>query len=88
VPTAKRHQYRHALRRLEETVWHIIDMRLRHGASSDDLLSMLLGAYDPDTGERMSDQQLRDEVMTMFFAGHETTGLGDDPKARRGGNGM
>jgi cytochrome P450 len=36
---------------------------------------LLLGAYDPDSGERMSDRQRRDEVMTMFFAGHETTGL-------------
>jgi cytochrome P450 len=74
-PTAKRRHYRHALRRLEETVWHIIDTRRRSGARPDDLLSLLLVAHDPETGGRMSDQQLRDEVMTMFFAGHETTGL-------------
>jgi cytochrome P450 len=42
-------------------------------ASTDDLLSMLLQARDADTGEGMSDRQLRDEVMTIFLAGHETT---------------
>jgi cytochrome P450 len=45
----------------------------RAGARRDDLLSMLLDARDPETGEAMSDRQLRDEVVTMFTAGHETT---------------
>ena len=75
VPTAKRRRYRQALRRLEATVWHIIGTRRRSGASGDDLLARLLVAHDPETGGRMSDRQLRDEVMTLFFAGHETTGL-------------
>ncbi len=34
---------------------------------------MLIDAQDEETGERMSDEQLRDEVITMFVAGHETT---------------
>ena len=38
-----------------------------------DLLAMLLDARDPETGEGMSDRQLRDEIMTLFAAGHETT---------------
>ena len=38
-----------------------------------DLLGMPLGATDADTGERMNDAQLRDEVMTIMLAGHETT---------------
>jgi cytochrome P450 len=75
VPTARRRQYRQALRRLDETVWHIIDTRRRSTTKPDDLLSRLLDAHDPETGQRMPDQQLRDEVMTLFFAGHETTGL-------------
>jgi cytochrome P450 len=75
VPTTNRHRYRQALRRLEATVWHIIDTRRRSGASGDDLLSRLLVAHDPETGGHMSGRQLRDEVMTLFFAGHETTGL-------------
>jgi cytochrome P450 len=39
----------------------------------DDLLGMLLAARDEETGEGMSDTQLRDEVLTLFVAGHETT---------------
>jgi cytochrome P450 len=38
-----------------------------------DLLAMLLAARDAETGERMSDKQLRDEAITIFAAGHETT---------------
>jgi cytochrome P450 len=45
-------------------------------AERDDLLSMLMLAEDEETGERMDDQQLMDEVMTIFLAGHETTALG------------
>ena len=40
-----------------------------------DLLSMLLQARDEDDGTRMSDKQLRDEAMTLFLAGHETTAI-------------
>ena len=42
-------------------------------ASHDDLLSLLLAARDEETGEGLSDRQLRDEIMTIFLAGHETT---------------
>jgi cytochrome P450 len=50
-------------------------IRTRRAAdeSRDDLLSVLLAAVDEDSGARMSDQQLRDEIMTLFLAGHETT---------------
>src|SRR6266403_4154081 len=44
------------------------------GEDKGDLLSMLLAARDED-GSRMNDRQLRDEVMTLFLAGHETTAL-------------
>src|SRR5271165_7009241 len=43
------------------------------GGSGNDLLSVLLAAVDEDSGVGMSDQQLRDEMMTLFLAGHETT---------------
>jgi cytochrome P450 len=43
--------------------------------STQDLLTTLINARDEVTGEKMSDQQLRDEIMTFFFAGHETTAL-------------
>jgi cytochrome P450 len=43
--------------------------------TSEDLLSLLLQARDEDDGSRMTDRQLRDEAMTLFLAGHETTSL-------------
>ncbi|HEY0730417.1 MAG TPA: cytochrome P450, partial [Pyrinomonadaceae bacterium] len=55
-------------------VYRIIAERRASGYDEGDLLSMLLQAQDDD-GSHMSDQQLRDEVMTLFLAGHETTAL-------------
>ncbi|MBK1884483.1 cytochrome P450 [Luteolibacter pohnpeiensis] len=52
----------------------IIARRRAEGAEGhDDLLAMFLSACDEETGRGMTDLQLRDEVMTMFVAGHETT---------------
>jgi cytochrome P450 len=53
----------------------VIAERRASGSDRTDLLSLLLAARDPETGEAMSDRQLRDEVMTIFLAGHETTAL-------------
>jgi len=50
-------------------------MRRRDLHDPGDLLSMLMQARDESTGEGMSDRQLRDEVMTIFLAGHETTAI-------------
>ena len=58
---------------LEETIAEIISNRRKDTAHYDDLLSMLLEVEDADTAERMTDKQLRDEVLTIFIAGHETT---------------
>lgn len=44
-------------------------------APRDDLLAMLLEARDEETGEGMTDRQLRDELVTLFLAGHETTAI-------------
>ena len=43
------------------------------GSSGDTLLGMLMAARDPETGQGMSDRQLRDEIVTIYLAGHETT---------------
>lgn len=75
VPTPRRRRFRLALQRLDKVVWSIIEERRRDTEDRADLLSMLLLARDAETGRQMTDRQLRDEVMTMFFAGHETTGL-------------
>lgn len=72
LPLPKNLRARRALARLDAIVGGIIAAR-RTGEPKNDLLSMLMDARDEDTGEGMSDAQLRDEVMTMFLAGHETT---------------
>jgi cytochrome P450 len=64
---------RRALEELERIVHGIIRERREHPGDHDDLLSMLLAACEESSGRGMSDAQLRDEVMTMYIAGHETT---------------
>jgi cytochrome P450 len=54
-------------------VYGLIEERRRDGRDRGDLLSMLMLARDEDGGAGMSDRQLRDEVMTLLLAGHETT---------------
>ncbi len=71
-PTPKNRRFAESKRTLDAIVKGIIAER-RLGESGDDLLGMLMDARDPETGEGMSDAQLRDEVMTIFLAGHETT---------------
>jgi len=58
---------------LDQTVGSIIRKRRASPERGDDLLSILLEIVDEETGESMDDEQLRDEVMTIFLAGHETT---------------
>lgn len=72
IPTPANRRFKDARDTLDAIVNAIIDERLA-GEQQADLLGMLIEARDPDTGEGMSKQQLRDEVMTMFLAGHETT---------------
>ncbi len=73
VPTPRNRRYRKWADMLDGVVDGIIEERRRTGRDEGDLLSMLMNATDAETGERMSDVQLRDEVMTIFLAGHETT---------------
>lgn len=69
------HLYFHRLaRKIDRVVYRIIAERHASGKDEGDLLSTLLAARDED-GSQMNDQQLRDEVMTLFLAGHETTAL-------------
>jgi cytochrome P450 len=73
IPTPHNLRFERAARRLERIVRTIIEER-RKSEDEDrgDLLSMLMLAED-ESGEQMTDKQLRDEVMTLFLAGHETT---------------
>ena len=74
LPTPRRVRFRRAIEKLDGIVYGVIEQRERSGAEADDLLSMLLAARDED-GSRMSERQLRDECMTLFLAGHETTAI-------------
>ena len=71
-PTPRNRRNRQAAATLNQIVYRIIAARKGDRTDRGDLLSMLLAAQDDD-GSRMTDQQLRDEVMTLFLAGHETT---------------
>lgn len=73
LPLPFNHRAIRALRNLNRIVMDIIAARRRQPDRHDDLLAMLLSACDEETGKGMTDQQLRDEVMTIFVAGHETT---------------
>src|SRR5260221_4968671 len=72
LPTPQRHHLYAARSALYTIVEETIRERRRPSAHGD-LLAMLLQARDQETGEGMTDQQLRDEVLTLLLAGHETT---------------
>src|SRR5437762_2064595 len=74
LPTPEHIRFHRLTRKIDNVVYRIIAERRASGKDEGDLLSMLLDAHDED-GSGMSDQQLRDEVMTLFLAGHETTAL-------------
>ena len=75
IPTPARRRTRRAIERLDRIVYGIIAARRASGEDRGDLLSTLLHAQDADDGSRMTDRQVRDEVMTLFLAGHETTAV-------------
>jgi cytochrome P450 len=74
VPTPLNRRVNTAVEQLDAVVYSIIDRRRCSGEVRHDLLGTLLSACD-EGGTGMSDQQLRDEVTTLFLAGHETTSL-------------
>lgn len=75
IPTPGNLRLRRAVRQLNEILYGIIRERRQSGEDRGDLLSLLLHARDEDDGSLMTDRQLRDEAMTLFLAGHETTAL-------------
>jgi cytochrome P450 len=73
LPLPMVQRYKKMRERLDSTIYRIINERRKSGVDRQDLLSMLLLAQDEQDGGRMTDAQVRDEVMTLFLAGHETT---------------
>jgi len=72
VPTPTNLRVKREVAQIEKILYRIIAERRASGHDAGDLLSMLLAAQDED-GSRMTDKQLRDETITLFLAGHETT---------------
>src|SRR5262245_6338236 len=92
VPTLRNLRLRHTIRKLDRILQQLIEQRRTEGAAGRDFLSLLMNAKDEEDGRGISDRQIRDEVMTMFLAGHETTAnalawtwslLGKHPKIQR-----
>jgi cytochrome P450 len=75
LPTSRHRKFQAARAVLRGAVDHVIRERRRNPSESTDLLSMLLAARDEETGEAMTDEQLRVEVTTFLLAGQETTSL-------------
>jgi cytochrome P450 len=74
LPLGPSRRFQQARARLDATIYRMIIERRRSGADTGDLLSMLLLAQDEESdGGMMTDQQVRDECLTLFLAGHETT---------------
>jgi cytochrome P450 len=76
VPTRLNRAYKRGKRLLDGVVQRVIDSRRKGGPAANDLLDLLLAARDEEAGTGMSDAQLRDEVLTLLFAGHDTTASG------------
>ena len=73
VPTRSNRDFVESSEVLDKTIYGLIEERRKSTDSHTDLLAMLLAARDEDDGQGMTDEQVRDEVMTIFVAGHETT---------------
>ena len=72
LPTPANLRVKREVAQIEKILYRIIAERRASGHDAGDLLSMLLAAQDED-GSKMTDRQLRDETITLFLAGHETT---------------
>ena len=72
-PLRRNAEFREALRALDKTVTEIVSNRASATGEHGDLLDMLIDARDEETNAQMDAMQLRDEVATIFSAGHETT---------------
>lgn len=73
VPTPNHRQKRRATRALDEFLFSVIAARRKNPGEHEDLLSMLLDAREEDGTGGMEDRRVRDELITLFLAGHETT---------------
>ena len=73
MPTSRNLEFRAAMRSMDELIYGLLARRRQSGELHGDLLDVLLHARDDETGEGLTDQELRDEILTFFAAGHSTT---------------
>jgi cytochrome P450 len=74
-PTRANLSFKRAISSLDEFLYRVIAERRAGSEHPGDLLDMLLEARDEDSGEGMNDQQVRNEVASIYGAGHETTAV-------------
>ena len=75
LPLPQTRRLNRARNTLNTIIFQFINENRRSGEDKGDLLSMLLAARDESDGSAMSDEQIRDEALTLFLAGHETTAV-------------
>lgn len=75
LPFPTHNRFRRSVAMLNQLIDGIIEERRAQPVPSDDLLWMLMQTVDLDTGHGMNDQQLKDEILTFFLAGHETSAV-------------
>jgi cytochrome P450 len=76
VPTPYNRRVSRGRQTLDRVIARVIEERRTLSVQDDDLISMLLGARDADTGKGMENQEIYDEIRTILMAGHETTATG------------
>ena len=75
-PTKNNNKFNDGIKAIDEVVFRLIrERRAPSNADRADFVQILLNSEDADSGERMNDQEIRDELMIIFVAGHETTAL-------------
>ena len=75
IPTPGNRKFKRTLQEVEGAIYRVIAAGRRRESPDGTLLSMLIHSTDADTGQRLTDRDIRDEIFTMFIAGHETTAL-------------
>lgn len=73
LPIPGTRAFQRDVRTIDQIVFRIIDEHRKKAASEGDLLDLLLQARDAETGAGMDDKQIRDEAVTLFIAGYDTT---------------
>ena len=71
--TGEHRQFKKDVNRFDKSIYSVIRSRKGSNSEYNDLLSMLMDARDEETGKPMTEKQLRDEVITIYVAGHETS---------------